>query len=69
MIQKADTTYSDTSKEAARKHIEILRQMGMAGRAELTLRLCDELRNTTEPASATATPIIRNSRLPRLICD
>lgn len=48
MIQKADTTYSDTSKEATLKQIEILRQMGMAGRAELTFRLCDELRNTTK---------------------
>lgn len=48
MIQKAETTYSDTSKEAAQKQIEILQQMGSVGRAELTFRLCDELRNTTK---------------------
>ena len=38
---------ADTSKTAESKQIETLRRMGLAGRAELTLQLCDNLREIT----------------------
>jgi hypothetical protein len=47
MMQKADTEYSDTSRKTSAAHSQILRQMGMAGRAKLTFQLCDTLRQTT----------------------
>jgi hypothetical protein len=43
MIQSADT-----SKEAAAKQLEVLRNMGPAGRLKLTMDLCDNLRNITK---------------------
>ena len=47
MIQNADTASADTSSQAAAKHIEILRQMGMEGRAKLIFQLCDAIRSIT----------------------
>jgi len=38
---------ADTSKEAAAKQIEVLQNMGPAGRLKLTLDLCDNLRQIT----------------------
>ncbi len=37
----------DTKLEAARRQIEILRAMGIEGRAELTFRLSENLRQVT----------------------
>jgi len=49
MIQKAtDILPADTSKEAARVQVEALRRMGLSGRAELTMQLCDNLRQITK---------------------
>ena len=39
---------ADTSKEAAAKQLEVLRNMGPAGRLKLTMDLCDNLRSTTK---------------------
>ena len=39
---------ADTSKTAELKQIEILRRMGLSGRAELTFQLCDNLRQITK---------------------
>ncbi|OQY07446.1 MAG: hypothetical protein B6I25_01850 [Planctomycetales bacterium 4572_13] len=48
MIQKAATLPTDTSKEAAEVQAEALRRMGLSGRAELTMQLCDNLREITK---------------------
>ena len=39
---------ADTSRAAEVKQIEILRRMGLSGRAELTFQLCNNLRNITK---------------------
>lgn len=39
---------TDTSPEADRVHLEVLRRMGLAGRARLTLALGDSVRSLTE---------------------
>ena len=39
---------ADTSKDAADRQIEVLRNMGLSGRAELTFQLCDNLRDITK---------------------
>lgn len=39
---------ADTSKTAELKQIEALRRMGLSGRAELTMQLCDNLRQITK---------------------
>lgn len=39
---------ADTSLEAFRVHLEVLRRLGMEGRARLTFDLCESLRQTTE---------------------
>ena len=41
------TLPADTSQAAAQAQAKALRAMGLAGRAELTFRLCDNLRNIT----------------------
>ncbi|MHC4259496.1 MAG: hypothetical protein ACYSTF_03655 [Planctomycetota bacterium] len=38
----------DTSIDAARKQIEILRRIGMEGRAKMTFELSDNMRQTVE---------------------
>jgi hypothetical protein len=38
---------SDTSKDAALKQMEVLRNMGLEGRAKLTFQLCENLRQIT----------------------
>ena len=38
----------DTSREAAAKQLEVLRNLGPAGRLKLTMDLCDNLRNITK---------------------
>lgn len=43
MIRSADTT-----KEAAIKQFEVLRNLGPAGRLKLTMDLCENLRNITK---------------------
>ncbi len=48
MTQKATTLPADTSKEAAKVQAEALRRMGLSGRAELTMQLCDNLRQITK---------------------
>lgn len=48
MIRNADTFSGDTSKEAAAKQMEVLRNMGLEGRARLTFQLCDNLREITK---------------------
>ena len=48
MIRKAATLPADTSKEAAKVQAEALRRMGLSGRAELTMQLCDNLRQITK---------------------
>ncbi len=47
MENYADLITADTTTEAAARQIEILRQMGMEGRAKLTFQLCDALRSIT----------------------
>ena len=48
----AETNYNplplDTSADAARVQDEIYRNMSMSQRAELTFKLCDNLRNTVK---------------------
>ena len=39
---------ADTTIEAARKQFEILERLGVAGRAEMTFELSDNLRQITE---------------------
>jgi len=39
---------ADTSKEAAAKQLEVLRNLEPAGRLKLTMDLCDNLRNITK---------------------
>ena len=39
---------ADTSKEAAAKQFEVLRNLGPTGRLKLTMDLCDTLRNITK---------------------
>jgi len=38
----------DTSEEALRVQVEVLRRLGLSGRARLTLELCESLRRTVE---------------------
>ena len=38
---------TDTTKDAAQKHTEILRRLGLQGRAALTFQLSDNLRTVT----------------------
>ncbi|MCI0498822.1 MAG: hypothetical protein L0Y36_03950 [Planctomycetales bacterium] len=47
MIRNADIVSGDTSKDAAAKQFEVLRNMGLQGRAKLTFQLCDNLREIT----------------------
>lgn len=47
MIRPADTFSGDTSPDAAAKQMEVLRKMGLEGRARLTLELCENLRQIT----------------------
>jgi hypothetical protein len=39
---------ADTSKDSALKQTEVLRNMGLPGRAEMTFQLCDNLRQITK---------------------
>ncbi|MBL7215508.1 MAG: hypothetical protein ISS71_07495 [Phycisphaerae bacterium] len=39
---------ADTSEDSALKQIEILRNMGLSGRAEMTFQLCENLRQITK---------------------
>jgi hypothetical protein len=39
---------TDTSKDSALKQTEVLRNMGLSGRAEMTFQLCDNLRQITK---------------------
>jgi pimeloyl-CoA synthetase len=48
MIRHADSLSGDTSKDAAARQMEALRNMGLEGRAELTFRLSENLRQITK---------------------
>jgi hypothetical protein len=39
---------ADPSKDSALKQTEVLRNMGLSGRAEMTFQLCDNLRQITK---------------------
>ncbi len=44
----APNPQSDTSREAGRMHMEVLRRLGIARRASMTFELTDDLRRVTE---------------------
>ena len=44
----APNTRTDTSREAARMHVEVLRRLGIGRRASMTFELSDILRCVTE---------------------
>lgn len=48
MADNSVTFSTDTSKDSAERHIQALQRMGLAGRAEMTFQLSDNLRAITE---------------------
>ncbi len=73
MISKADTFSGDTSKDAAAKQVEVLRNMGLEGRARRTFQLCDNLREVTKAGIRHRHPDYTERQVTqaylRLICD
>lgn len=65
--------FSDTSKEAAAVQMEVLRKMGIEGRARLTFQLCSQLREITKAGIRHRHPEYTEKQVTqaylRLICD
>lgn len=66
-------TFSDTSKAAAVRQREVLRNLGLEGRARLTFQLCDNLREITKAGIRHRHPDYTEKQVTqaylRLICD
>lgn len=48
MIRHAESIPADTTKDAQLKQLEVLRNLGPAGRLKLTMDLCENLRSITK---------------------
>jgi hypothetical protein len=71
---EADTgPFSDTSRDAAAVQFEVLRKMGIEGRARLTFQLCNQLREVTKAGIRHRHPDYTEKQVTqaylRLICD
>ena len=73
MISKADTFSGDTSKDAMGKQMQVLRNMGVEGRARLTFQLCENLREVTKAGIRHRHPDYSEQQVTRaylrLVCD